>query len=127
MQKRILIIDDDQDYVRAVSDLLISQEYEVSAAHNGKDGIQKAKQVKPDLIILDIMMAYDSEGLDVSKQLSAEESLKKIPVIMVSGIKKADSLTVDYATGEKLLDVRAVLEKPVEPESFLRTVKSVIQ
>ena len=126
MSKKILIIDDDPDFVQAVVTLLEASDYEVATANNGQDGLSKAKEVSPDLITLDLMMANDSEGFDVSKKLNEDESLKNIPIIMISGVKKFDTCAYDYETGEKTVPAKAFLEKPVEPEKLLSTIKQYI-
>ncbi len=63
--KTVLIIDDDSDYVRAIQALLESAGYKVRSASNGRDGLQLAKTLQPDLILLDIMMSERTEGFFV--------------------------------------------------------------
>lgn len=126
MAGKILVIDDNYDFVQAVTALLMAENYQVVFASNGKDGYAKAQKEKPDLIVLDVMMTYDSEGLDLSRKLSQDKELKNIPVIMVSGIRKVSDLGVNYETGKRELEVKAMLEKPVNPEQFLKTVKQNI-
>ena len=84
MMKKILIIDDDYDYVEAVSVLLHSKGYNIITAENGKKGIEKVKKEKPDLIILDVMMTKKTEGFEVARQLRKEKFSKKIPIIMMT-------------------------------------------
>ncbi len=126
MGKKILIVDDDPDFVQAVVTLLEANDYEVSTANNGEDGLTKAKEVLPDLITLDLMMANDSEGFDISKKINEDEALKNIPIIMISGVKKLDACAYDYETGEKTIPAKAFLEKPIEPEKLLSTIKQHI-
>ncbi|MBF0385176.1 MAG: response regulator [Candidatus Omnitrophica bacterium] len=127
MAKRILIIDDDPDFVEAVATLLGAKGYEVNTANNGEDGYKLAKKIKPNLITLDVMMANDSEGFDTSKKIGADPEINNIPVILVSGIKKVADLTYNYETGKKIIPVKAVLEKPIDAEMFLKTVENYIK
>ncbi|MBU4334442.1 MAG: response regulator, partial [Candidatus Omnitrophica bacterium] len=62
MSKKILMIDDDPDFIAAVQTLLEAKDYVVVTASNGQEGLLKAKEEKPDLITLDVMMTNDSEG-----------------------------------------------------------------
>jgi DNA-binding response OmpR family regulator len=67
MAKKVLIIDDDVEYVEAIANLLDAKGYDVTSASNGKDGVKQAKEQKPDLILLDVMMTTKSEGFDVAR------------------------------------------------------------
>ncbi|MDP8267073.1 MAG: response regulator [Candidatus Aceula meridiana] len=126
MSKKVLIIDDDPDFVAAVTTLLEAKDYTVITASNGIEGIKKAKAEKPDLITLDVMMTDAGEGLDVGKQFNSDEELKKIPFIIVSGVKKIGYSAYNYETGEKLIPAKAFIEKPIDPEKFLEVIEKYI-
>ncbi|MCK5707380.1 MAG: response regulator [Candidatus Aureabacteria bacterium] len=126
MSKRILIIDDDPDFVQAVVNLLEANNYEVATANNGENGLSKAKEIVPDLITLDLMMTNDSEGFDISKKINEDDLLKDIPIIMISGVKKFDNCAYDFETGKKTIPAKAFLEKPINPEKLLSTIKQHI-
>ncbi|MHC4857307.1 MAG: response regulator transcription factor [Planctomycetota bacterium] len=80
MVKNILVIDDDNDYVESVVNLLEAKGYSVDSASNGADGVAKAKENKPDLILLDVMMTTRDEGFNVARELNDIEDLKGTPV-----------------------------------------------
>ncbi|MFP4521057.1 MAG: response regulator [Fibrobacterota bacterium] len=120
--KKILIIDDDPDYVEAVGTLLEAKNYKIDSASNGDDGFHKAVQDKPDLIILDVMMTRKDEGVNVARKLRGEESTSGIPIILVTGIRKEMRLPFGFEPDEENLPVKAVLEKPVKPDVLLKTV-----
>ena len=126
MSKKILMIDDDPDFVAAVKTLLEAKDYTVITASNGTEGIEKAKAEKPDLITLDVMMTDAGEGLDVGKKFKTDEELSKIPFIMVSGVKKIGYSAYNYETGEQVIPAKAFIEKPIDPEKFLETVEKCI-
>ncbi|MDH7598450.1 MAG: response regulator [Sedimentisphaerales bacterium] len=123
MAKKILIIDDDPDFVDAITNLLDAKGYEVASASNGKDGIQKARQEGPDLILLDVMMTTRSEGFDVARELKADPQLMSIPVVLVTGVRKEMNLPFGFEPDSQWLPVKAVLEKPVKPEVLLKTIE----
>ena len=79
MAKKILIIDDDQEFVAAVANLLETKGYEVESAPNGKEGLRKAKAFPPQAILLDVMMTHKSEGFDVARQLRGDKATAAIP------------------------------------------------
>ena len=126
MTKKILMIDDDPEFVDATSNLLDAKGYEVITAQNGKDGVEKAKANKPNLILLDVMMTTKSEGFDVARELQKDESLKNTPVIMITGVRKEMNLPFGFEPDDTWLPVSQVLEKPVKPDILLDAVSKVI-
>ncbi|MBM3183558.1 MAG: response regulator, partial [Chloroflexi bacterium] len=78
---KVLLVDDDKDFVEATKMVLESKPYEVLVAYNGDEGLEKARKEKPDLIILDIIMPV-KDGFTAAEQLKNDPELKKIPVIM---------------------------------------------
>lgn len=126
MANRVLLIDDDPDFVEAVKNLLEAKGYEVEHAHNGKVGIAKAKENRPDIILLDVMMTTESEGFDVARALSKDAKLKKVPVVLVTGVRKEMNLPFGFEPDEAWLPVKGVLEKPVNPDVLLKTIEDNI-
>ncbi|MDD5730047.1 MAG: response regulator [Candidatus Omnitrophica bacterium] len=122
MAKKILVIDDDADFTEAITTLLEAKGYEVASASKGEDGFGLAKSSCPDLIMLDVMMARKTEGFDIAVSLKKNEKTKSIPVIMVTGIKKEMNLPFGFEPDEDWLPVKAVLEKPVKPETLLKAI-----
>jgi CheY-like chemotaxis protein len=126
MAKKILIIDDDANFAEATSALLKSRGYEVLWAQDGQSGLSVAKKDRPDIMLLDVMMTYDSEGLDMAKKFKESQETKDIPVIMVTGIRRAMNLNFSFESDDEFLPVKAVLEKPVKPEVLLEAIAKVI-
>ena len=82
----VLVIDDDPDFVAAIEALLTSSGYRVASASNGRDGLQEAKKLQPDLILLDVMMTERTEGFFTLQELRRVPSLSRTPVIVISSI-----------------------------------------
>ncbi len=80
---RILIVDDSPTFLRAASDIIEAEGYEVETARNGKEGVQFAKKVKPDLIIMDIEMPIMS-GIKATQELREDPELAGVPVIAMT-------------------------------------------
>jgi CheY-like chemotaxis protein len=126
MAKKILVIDDDPEFVEAVLNLLESKGYTVVSAPNGKEGFKKAKSMSPDLIFLDVMMTDKSEGFDVARSIKADTQTQNIPVVLITGIRKDMNLPFGFEADEDWLPVKTVLEKPVKPDTLLKTVEEYI-
>jgi len=126
MAKKILIIDDDADFIESAQALLEANNYIIGSSDTGKQGFDKAKTDLPDLIILDVMITDASEGLDIALQLEADPTTTNIPIVILTGIRKAKHLLESYAPQEKWRNVKAVLEKPLKPEEILTTLNNII-
>jgi CheY-like chemotaxis protein len=122
MATRVLMIDDDSEFVEATMTVLSARGYEVDSAPNGKAGIAKARMHKPDLILLDVMMTTKTEGFDVAREIHKNKELADVPVILLTGVKKEMSLPFGFEPDEAWLPVKGVLEKPVRPDVLLKAV-----
>ena len=124
MAKKVLIVDDDMDFVESIVNLLEARGYEVASASNGEEGVEKAQSVKPDLIILDVMMNTKDEGFNVARKLNEMKDVKGTPVVMVTGVRKEMNLPFGFEPDDTWLPVKEVLEKPVKPETLLKAVET---
>lgn len=126
----ILMIDDDRDLVNSVRIVLESRDYTVRAAYNGKEGFAKIQEKIPDLILLDVMMATDTEGFDLAFQLKNDPAYQSIPIIMVSAFtrKMAEDGPDKF---QHILGVSwpvsLFVEKPVNPEFLLSSVENLLK
>ena len=127
MAKKVLIIDDDHDFLEAMSMLLDSKGYSVISASDGTKGYELAKSEKPGIILLDVMMVGKTEGFELARKLKKDDLTKDIPVVLVSGIRKEMNLPFKFEPDDEMLPVRAFLEKPVKPEVLLKTVEDNIR
>ena len=127
MAKKVLMIDDDPEFVEAISNLLDAKGYDVHTASNGKEGVEKAKAEDPDLILLDVMMTTKNEGFNVARELHDDENLKNTPIIIMTGIRREMNLPFGFEPDEAWLPVKRVLEKPVKPEVLLSAISENIR
>jgi CheY-like chemotaxis protein len=127
MKKRILLVDDDVDLVTSLAEWLKAKGYTVRVAYDGASGIAKAKAEKPDLMILDVMMATDIEGIEVSRKIAELPELKSMPVLMLTGMRKEKNLPVGLEPDENWLPVRVVLEKTVPRDDLLREIERLLR
>jgi CheY-like chemotaxis protein len=123
--KTALIVDDNVEFAEATGELLSANGYTVTTTDNGANGYTKAVEVKPDLILLDVMMENAGAGLDTVRKLKGDESTAAIPVFLVTGIRKPELLLDSYAPGEAFPNVRKVFEKPVDPAKLVAALAEV--
>jgi two-component system alkaline phosphatase synthesis response regulator PhoP len=125
--KKILIIDDDPDFVDSIRAVLEARDYIVESAPDGTEGFKKAKEIIPNLIILDVMMTKNTEGFEVSREFQKDDDLKSIPVIMITGIREQMNLAFGFEPDGTWLPVKAVLEKTIKPDQLLAKVAEFIK
>ncbi len=125
-QKKILVVDDDPDFVEGVRIVLEKNDFEVVAASSGKECLERIKKKVPDLILLDIMMPKKS-GFEVCKELKSNIEYNRIPVVMVTALKKELSRT-SYSIAEGLeLEAEDYLEKPIEPKELVSRLRGILK
>ena len=126
-KQRILFVDDDPDFVAATQEVLESNGYEVITASDGASGFAMAVQMKPDLMLLDVMMNTTTEGFELSRKMKDTPELKDLPIIMMTGIRRAKNLAFGFEPDESWLPVKTLLEKPVPPARLLAEVAKYIR
>jgi CheY-like chemotaxis protein len=122
---RILIVDDDPDFVRITKRVLDNHGFETQTASRGAEALKLMRTShKPDLVLLDIMMDYITDGLDVSRAMQRDPSLNGIPVIMISsltGVRSQEIFPSDEHVAES-----DWLNKPVQPRDLLTAVEGAL-
>jgi len=122
---KILIIDDDPDFVESTKIVLESKPYDVIVAYEGTDGLRRAREDSPDLILLDIIMP-GKDGFTVAEQLKKDPELTGIPVIMLTSFSsKRGETSIPVSRGYEL-DTEDYIDKPVSPDELLRRVERQI-
>ncbi len=119
---KILLVDDDVDFVEATKTILESKHYDVVMAYEGDEGLRKAKEEKPDLIILDVIMPV-KDGFTAAEQLKKDSELSKIPVIMLTAFAEVGGETSVAVSRGLTLETEDYIEKPVSPEELLQRVE----
>ncbi len=121
---RILVVDDDPDFVSLTRTILHSKNYEVLTASDGRQAMQVMKKTKPDVTLLDVMMTHLLEGLEVSREMAKDPALKDVPVIMVTSLAGSRARSVlppnDHIPMEKWI------QKPIDPDLLLAEVESAL-
>jgi DNA-binding response OmpR family regulator len=120
---KILIVDDDPDIVDAGRLVLEREGYEVVGAPNRADGMKKLEEIKPDLLILDVMMEEPDDGLRMAREI--RKNGNTVPIIMLTSVNAAMGLNIDK-DGE-IVPVDEFQPKPVEPQTLVAKVKKLLE
>lgn len=125
---KILLIDDDPSFLEITGAILRRFGYEVVTTNNTSDGLRLIESEKPDLLILDIMMATMDEGLQFAAKLRQKEELHRLPIIIVSAqpeTEKGYSRTLDEDMDWIAADL--FMEKPVDPQALKHNIQLLLK
>ena len=119
---KILLVDDDADFIESTRTVLESKPYEIITAVNGDEALRKAKAEKPDLILLDVIMPVE-DGFTAAEQLKKDETLADIPVLMLTSYaSKGAGTSIPHSRGMEL-EYEDYIDKPVSPQDLLAKVE----
>lgn len=118
--KKVLVVDDSATERHILADITTKLGFDVYQAENGEDGIRKAEELKPDLILMDVVMP-GLNGFQATRQINRTEELKNIPIIMCTS-KSADT---DKLWGKRQGAV-AYLVKPIKESDLVEAIRSVL-
>lgn len=121
MAKRILIVEDDPSVLRAISYMLEKEGYSVLTAVNGLEGLKKAKEENPDLLVLDVMLP-GIDGFEICHRLRAESPTAKLPILMLSAKGQAADRSMGLGVG-----ANEYLTKPVERTVLLSKIAALLE
>jgi CheY-like chemotaxis protein len=129
-ENNILVVEDDLHMRIFITTVLETNGYNATATKDGKEGIQKAREAPPDLIILDVMMPEEG-GVSMYRQLKTDNKLKNIPVVMLSGVESetfAYSLKMmNIGLEDPLPEPEAYVEKPPKAEELLKIIERLLE
>jgi two-component system alkaline phosphatase synthesis response regulator PhoP len=123
---RILLVDDDIDFVESTKTVLESKPYEVIVASDGDEGLKKAREEKPDLIILDVIMPV-KDGFTAADQLKKDPELSRIPTIMLTAFSEKHAAASMPVSRGLTLEAEDYIEKPVTPNELLARVEKQLK
>ncbi len=121
---KILIVDDDPDFVSYTRTVLESEGYQVVSAGNSDQGLRMLAQEKPDLVVLDVIMSSVLDGLNMSQKMAENAMYGQVPIIMVTSIANTDYLAL-FPTDENI-HIDAFVTKPIAPKELLRQVAKFV-
>ncbi|MCZ6529271.1 MAG: response regulator [Chloroflexi bacterium] len=119
--KLVVCIEDEQEMIDLVQLILGRRGFEVEGANGGLEGLEKVRQRKPDLVLLDLMMP-DMDGWEVYQRMKSDESLREIPVIVIT----AKAQSIDKVLGLHIAKVDDYITKPFGPQELLESVEKIL-
>ncbi len=119
--KKVLVIDDEEELLTLLKVRLESAGYSVSLANDGKMGIQQAKEQKPHVILLDLMMP-EMDGFQVCQQLKSDQKTEEIPIVALTCLGEEEA-----AKKALKLGVKSYIVKPFDSEMLLTTLREVFR
>ena len=120
-KKKVVCIEDESEMIDLVKLILGRKGFDLTGAMGGREGLDAVRRIKPDLVLLDLMMP-DMDGWEVYQQMKAEEELKDIPVIVVT----AKAQSIDKVLGLHIAKVDDYVTKPFGPQELLKSVERVL-
>ena len=116
---KILLVDDDVDLVKVMSGALESKAYQVIVAYNGQEGLEKAREEKPDLVVLDILMPV-ADGFAFADQFRRDPSLAKVPVLVLTILSESLGQPFPFELSEYIV-------KPIKPKDLVAKVEEFLK
>jgi DNA-binding response OmpR family regulator len=123
---KTLITGDDPDFRYAVQMVLEAAGFQVEMAASGEEGVSKVPGTQPDLVILDVIVVKDLEGFEVARTLREEHNLMELPILMLTAVHSVKRVPYRFAPDEEYLPVDVFMDKPIEPETLVETIKEML-
>jgi len=119
--KRVVCIEDEPEMIDLVRLILGRKGFNVIGANGGIEGLETVRRLRPDLVLLDLMMP-DMDGWEVYQQIKADPSLREIPVVVVT----AKAQSIDKVLGLHIAKVDDYITKPFGPQELLESVEKIL-
>jgi DNA-binding response OmpR family regulator len=117
----ILLIDDDADFVEATRAVLESVPYQVLVAYGGDDGLAKARETQPNLVILDVFLPV-KDGFQILKELKSDPALASVPVMLLTALSNG----IMSPANELAIEIADYIDKPIRPTELLQRVEKLL-
>jgi CheY-like chemotaxis protein len=123
---KILLVDDDTDFIEQNRAALESKGFQVIAGSSGREGLDKVRFEQPDLIVLDLMMERHDTGFTVAKALKADPLYKRIPILMVSSAREKTGCDFSQEMDGYWMKTDEYVCKPIQPEELAERVEDLL-
>ena len=120
MAYRVLIIDDNVDSIESEKVLLENNGYEVITAFDGQEGLRKALEERPDIVLLDVLMTTEDDGFQIAHRIKLQAP---VPIVILTSQKKGSESS--KIGGERAL-AEGYIEKPINPERLISTINTIL-
>lgn len=124
---KILLVDDDPDFLEMHRAVLLNHGYDVVTAASGREGLERVRAEMPDLIVLDLMMEKHDSGFSFSRTIKTDPLFKKIPILMVTSVAEATGFRFSLEEDGYWMKTDDFLDKPAEPAVLLERVAALLR
>lgn len=121
VSRQVVCIEDELEMIDLIRLILGRKGFEVIGAEGGKQGLETIREIKPDLVLLDLMMP-DMDGWEVYQQIKADSEIRDTPVIVVT----AKAQSIDKVLGLHIAKVDDYISKPFSPQELMESVEKVL-
>jgi CheY-like chemotaxis protein len=124
---KILLVDDDPDFLEMHRAILQNHGYDVVTAASGREGLERVRAEMPDLIVLDLMMEKHDSGFSFSRTIKTDPLFKRIPILMVTSVAEATGFRFSLEDDGYWMKTDDFLDKPAEPAVLLERVAALLR
>ncbi len=125
---KILVVDDDIDYVESTAAILEANGYEVVYANDGKEGLETAKTELPQIILVDLMMNTMNEGYDLVRSIRDDKTFDDVPMIMISSAHQHEVFkNANFVPDEVWFPIDRFLDKPIDKKILLKNISELLE
>ena len=125
-KRKILLVDDDLDFLEMHKAVLVNHGYEVMTAITAHEGLEKVRSEMPDVIVMDLMMEKYDAGFSFSRKIKSDPLFKKIPILMVTAVADATGFKFSLEKDGYWMKTDEFLDKPVEPSVLIEKVEKLL-
>ncbi len=125
--KKILIIDDNINFVKMNTAALVAGGYEVEAAYNSEEGFTKVEYGQPDAIVLDLMMERHDSGFQLARKIKTHPVYKTIPILMLTAVGEATGFRFSMETDGYWMNTDDFADKPIDPDELVNRIAELIR
>lgn len=123
---KILVVDDDPDFLYTVQMVLQRAGFEVETSTTPEGGLNKVQSTRPDLVVLDVLMPSEYEGFEVARAIREELRMTELPIVMLTAVHDVKKVSYRFAPDEEYLPVDVFLDKPIELDSLVEIIEEVL-
>ena len=120
MAKKIVVVDDEPEFLEMLEEIITQSGYEVSACDNGREALDLIRATKPDMALLDVMLP-GMDGHAITAALAKDDDTNTIPIIIISALEQSRGMF------EKYPQVKAFCSKPFSPAELLQNIKNILE
>jgi CheY-like chemotaxis protein len=126
-QKKVLLVDDDPDFIDINRMILEAVDYEVDEAHSVPEALEKLQEQKYDVLVLDLMMEDRDSGFTIAYTVRNDERLRSTPILMLTSAEEKTGFSFQFSQDQEWMKVDDFAAKPLKPADLVARVKRLLE